>query len=86
MQCYLACDGGNTASRHAIVASGGTYINGGVLQFANANAVPNPGNPYGQIYINSGGGLSAISGDATDVNDWLNAGDIAGVPRPAQSR
>ena len=57
--------------------SGGTFINGGVLQFATSNAVPGAFSAGGQVVINNGGALSATSGDDVTVNGWLNTGDIA---------
>ena len=58
--------------------NGGTYIIGGVLQFANSNALPFAGTGFAQnsIFISASGALSAISGDATTANGWLNTGDI----------
>ncbi len=57
--------------------SGVTAINGGVLQFLSANAVPNAYSGNGQVIINGGGGLSAISGDDVTANGWMNTGDIS---------
>jgi autotransporter-associated beta strand protein len=47
--------------------SGGTRIDGGLLQFANGLSVPK----FGTININVGGALVASSGSATTVNGWL---------------
>ena len=67
----LTLSGSNNGSLSTVT------INGGTLVFANSNAVPFPYSGGGQIIINPGGVLSAISGDANTVNGWLNTGDIA---------
>lgn len=52
--------------------SGGTIINGGLLQFDNASAVP----ASGTITINNGGALVSAGAYST-VNEWLGTSKIA---------
>ena len=52
--------------------SGGTTINGGVLQFDNSGALPSTGG----ITINAGGAL-AVAGAQTTAMGWLGSGKIA---------
>ena len=54
--------------------SGGTTVNGGVLQFYGNRAVPGSGT----VTVNSGGAVAlAPAGSYSTVTGWLNSGKIA---------
>ena len=66
---------GLTALTGTNTYSGGTFINGGVLQFANSSALPSYGSAT-NVTINYGGAL-AVSGATNTVTGWQGTGNIA---------